>query len=364
MENISKSVYIHIPFCKNICHYCDFCKMYYQTNWIDKYLEALKKEVITNYKGELIKTIYIGGGTPSCLNLEELKNLFLIIKLFKKSPDLEFTFECNIEDITLDKLKLLSKNGVNRISIGIQTFNKTHQKFINRENSYNIVLNKINLIKKYFNNINLDLMYGFENQTLKQLEKDINLFLKLDVNHISTYSLIIEPHTKFYIDKIKSIDEDLDYKMYQLINKKLLDSGFEHYEISNYSKKNYKSKHNLTYWNNEHYYGFGLGASGYINNIRYDNTRNLNKYLKGDYVFESHKLSLKETMENELILGLRKINGVNRKIFFDKYKRNIEEVFDIKKLLIDKKLIKKNNYYFINKDYLYLSNDILINFID
>lgn len=358
-----KAIYIHIPFCLNICNYCDFCKMYYYSKWIKPYLEALKKEVKTKYQNELIETIYIGGGTPSCLNLNELQTLFSITDLFKKSPNLEFTIECNIEDITLDKLKLFKEKGINRISIGIQTLNEKHQKFIGREITYHEVLNKINLVKKYFTNINIDLMYGFQNQTIEQLKKDLDLFLSLDVNHISTYSLMIEPNTKLYINKVKPIDENLDYEMYKLINNKLTLNNFNYYEISNYSKENYQSKHNLTYWNNEQYYGFGLGASGYLNNVRYDNTRNLTKYLNDDYLLESKELTLKETMENEMILGLRKINGVNKKVFFEKFNQEIIDVFDIKKLIAEKKLVEKNGYLFINQDYLYISNEILINFL-
>ncbi len=359
-----KSVYIHIPFCKNICNYCDFCKMYYNSNWVDNYLNALEKEVKLIYKQETLNTIYIGGGTPSCLNIKQLNKLFNITNNLKLNQNYEFTFECNIDDISESKLKVLKENKVNRISIGIQTFNNIHQEFINRKISYLDALEKINLVKKYFNNINVDLMYGFKNQTLQEVKEDLDLFLKLGVNHISTYSLIIEPHTKLYIEKFSNIDQEIDYEMYKLINKTLKENGYIHYEISNYSKENFKSQHNLVYWNNLNYYGFGLGASGYIDNIRYENTRNLNKYLNGDYVKEKTELTLKETMENEMILGLRKIDGVNIQEFYQKYNKNIDEVFEIEKLLQEKKLDIKDNQMLINEKYLYLSNDILINFIN
>ena len=359
-----KSVYIHIPFCNNICSYCDFCKMYYNSNLAMKYLDELKHEIELNYKGEVIDTLYIGGGTPSSLNIEELKYLFDIIKIFKLNDNFEFTFECNI-DIDYDKLKLLYENKVNRLSIGIQTFNDKLLKYLNRFHTKEEVINKINLAKEIgFKNINIDLIYAIKNQTLNDLDNDIDEYLKLNINHISTYSLIIEPNTKLYIDHENNIDDELDYAMYNHICNKLENNGYIHYEVSNFAKKGYESKHNLTYWNNDNYYGFGLGSSGYIDNIRYDNTRSINNYLKGNYVLNEHKLDISETIENEFILGFRKIKGINKKIFKNKYNIDIKEIESVKKLLKDNKLIDDGNYIFINKKYLYTSNDILIEFLN
>ena len=334
-----KSAYIHIPFCEHICSYCDFCKMYYNKDLVDKYLIELNNEIKKKYKGEKLKTIYKGGGNPSSLNIEQLSNLLNIIKIFNLEKDYEFTFECNIENITEEKLNILYKNKVNRLSIGIQTFNEKYLKFLNRNHNKKDIKEKINIAKKIgFNNINIDLMYAFPNQTLKELESDIDEFLKLDINHISTYSLIIEPHTKLYIEKTKNIDEDLDRKMYDLICEKLKQNNYNHYEISNFSKENYESKHNLTYWNNENYYGFGCGASGYIDNIRYDNTRNIQEYLKGNYIKDKEKLTKNITIENEFILGLRKIKGINIEKFNKKYD-NIFKYDVVNRLIKEKKLI-------------------------
>ena len=219
------------------------------------------------------------------------------------------------------------------------------------------------LVKKYFDNINIDLMYAIKGETLEDLKEDLNLFLTLDIPHISTYSLIIEPHTKLYQNGEEYIDEDLDYEMYKLIEKTLKENNYNHYEVSNYSKDNYESKHNLTYWNNDNYYGFGMGASGYIKNTRYTNTKNLFEYLKGNYKYIETELSLKEQMQEEMFLGLRKLNGVSKKKFYQKYHQTIEEVFDIKNLIESGKLIEKNEYIYINPKYIYVSNDILINFV-
>ena len=359
-----KSIYIHIPFCNSICSYCDFSKMFYKEDLVDKYLETLKQEIKQNYNNEIIKTIYIGGGTPTSLNIKQLNYLFDIIKIFKLDKEIEFTIECNIESLTYEKLDLFKKNNVNRLSIGIQTFNPKILKYLNRFHTKEEVFDKINYAKKIgFDNINIDLIYGIKGETIQDLKEDLDLFLKLDINHISCYSIIIEPHTKLYIENTKNIDEELDYMMYNYIGDTLKNNGFNHYEVSNYSKTNFESKHNLVYWNNLEYYGFGLGASGYINSIRYTNTKNITKYLNNDYIDIKDILSEAETMENEMILGLRKMEGVNIIKFKEKYHKNIDDVFDIKKLVEERKLIIKDNYIFINKDYIYLSNDILINFI-
>ena len=354
------SIYIHIPFCKTICSYCDFCKFYYNEKWVDNYLIALKKEIKSKYKNEPINTIYIGGGTPTSLNIKQLEKLLQLTKLFNFEK-IEFTVETNA-DLSLDKVKLLKQYGVNRISIGVQTVNPKHLKFLNRNHTKEEVINLVNLLKQYDFNVNVDLMYGMPNQTLKELEEDLDFILSLDVNHISTYSLIIEPHTKIYIDNVTNIDEDLDYQMYQLINKKL--KNYVHYEISNFAKEGYYSKHNLVYWNNLEYYGFGIGASGYIDGVRYDNTRSYQNYLNGNYLFESHKLSKKEKIENEFILGFRKLEGINILEFKAKYDMNVLDIGIVKKLLKEGKLSVDNGYLKINPKYIYISNTILVNFID
>lgn len=357
MKNSIKSIYIHIPFCNNICKYCDFCKIYYNKKIVKDYLEELSKEVEENYQGDTIETIYIGGGTPSSLDKNELEMLFSITNKIKISKNYEFTFECNIENITEDLLTILKKNKVNRISIGIESFNEKILKILGRTNQNNIK-EKIDLVKKYFNNINIDLIYGITGQTIKELDSDLNKFLSLDINHISIYSLILEPHTILKINKYREISDDKSRKMYDYICNVLKENGYNHYEISNFEKNNTPSKHNMTYWNNEKYYGFGVGSSGYTNNIRYTNTRSITKYLKGIRIYEKEKITKKIDMENYMILGLRKIKGVSNTEFKNKYGKDIKDVFNIKKLN------KQDNYYYINENDLYISNYILQDFIN
>ena len=360
-----KSVYIHIPFCNNICSYCDFCKLIYKKEWVDKYLEALEKEVEQNYKNEEIKTLYIGGGTPSSLEIKQLEKLNKIIKIFNLEKLEEFTFECNIESINKKKLEKIKEMNVNRLSFGIETFNEKFLKFLNRNHNSNEIKEKIKLAKEIgFNNINIDLIYGLENQKLEDLKYDLKKFLELDINHISTYSLIIEPNTKLYINNQNNISEDLDYEIYEYICNILKENNFNHYEISNFAKRGFESKHNLVYWNNEEYYGFGLGASGYINNIRYENTRNLKKYLNNKFIFSKKYINLNEKIENEFMLGFRKIQGINKKKFMDKYNYDMKEFKQIKKLLKVEKLQEDETNIFINPKYIYTENNILIELID
>ena len=353
-----KSAYIHIPFCKDICTYCDFCKYYYNEQLVDNYLLALDLEIKNRYRGDILNTIYIGGGTPSCLSFNQIRKLLDITKRFK-FKDVEFTFECNIESIDEEKAKLLKSYGVNRLSVGVQTFNSKYLKWLNRKHNKTMVFKKINMLKKYFDNINIDLIYAIPQQTLTDLKRDIDMFLKLDIMHISTYSLIIEEHTILGNWGVINIDDELDAKMYKLIMERL--QGYEHYEISNFGKK--KSLHNLNYWNNDEYYGFGMGASGYEDNVRYTNTRSINHYLKGNYRYEKHLLSFNETVENAFILELRKIKGINKHTFFDKYHFDIMKVQPVLNLIADGRLVDDGQNIFIDQEYLYTSNDILVEFL-
>ena len=307
-----KSIYIHIPFCQTICSYCDFCKIFYNQKLTISYLKELEKEILDNYKGEEISTIYIGGGTPTSLSYDELSFLFYILKKIKLSNDYEFTIEANIDSLNIDKIKLLKENGVNRISIGVETFNNNYQKLINRELSLKELANTIQLLKDNdIININLDLMYGFKNETIEILDKDLEK------------------------------------------------SNYKHYEISNYAKAGYESRHNLVYWNNDEYYGFGLSASSYCNNIRKTNTRSINNYLNGKREVEKEKLSLKDKMDYEIMLGLRLEKGVSKEQFLKKYNINLEEVYNYQKLLDNAVLTENDKYLYVNKNYRYVLNEIL-----
>lgn len=359
-------LYIHIPFCRKICNYCDFYKRVSSKQNQIKYVDYLIKDLMLNIKP--YKTIYIGGGTPSSLELPVLS------KLLKKINDLfnideleEFTIEVNPEDINVELIECLKKYKVNRISIGIQTFHKRLCKYLGRYSDYDDIKTKITLLKENgFDNINIDLMYGIANESIKELEEDIDMMLSLDVTHISTYSLILEEKTILYHLYQKGLfslsNEDEERSMYDLIIKKLTDTGYLHYEISNFSKKMYESKHNVIYWSNEEYVGIGAGSSGYENGFRYKNTTDLKNYYSGidnnNKVFEEYEfIDVNTKMWEEVMLGLRLIDGLSIESFYQKYKVSIFDAFPkIEKLIeqgfleIVKERIKitHNNFYISN----------------
>lgn len=356
-----ESVYIHIPFCRSICSYCDFCKMLYNGSFVTQYLNALLKEIKDRYDGEEIKTLYIGGGTPSSLSIKDLKYLFEIVRQFNLTKLEEFTFECNLNDLNEELLQFLFDNGVNRLSIGIESFNEDKLKFMERFHSYQEACNIFKIIRDIgFTNVNVDLIYGIPGETLKDLKKDLELILKLNPDHISTYSLIVEDNTKIGIQGVVPILEELDASMYEEICDLLDVKKYEHYEVSNFALKGKKSKHNLKYWNNEEYYGFGLGASGYTNGVRYENTRSLTEYVKGNVRKNEEILSVEDKMYNELMLGFRKMEGINLKEFFIKYGVNMQEVFDLHEVLKNEELIVDGEYIYVNPEYIYVMNEILI----
>lgn len=364
MKPESKSVYIHIPFCKTICSYCDFCKVFYNGKWAYEYLECLEIEIEDTYNNEEIETIYIGGGTPSTLPIKYLEKLFEILKIFKIKQEAEFTFECNLNDLTKELLEVLKKNKVNRLSIGIQSFHEEKLKHMGRSHTFEEAKEKIALCRSIgFSNINIDFIYGFTFDDKKVLKEELKQILSLKPEHISTYSLQLEEGTLLYLNKTERLNEDEDAELYRYLCKYLQQKGYEHYEISNFAKKGYASIHNLRYWQNKEYYGFGVSASGYLDKVRYTNTYSLTKYLKNDYTGEKELLTKQDIMDNHLMLGFRLTKGFNVKEFESLYNVELKETYPIKPLLKNGDLILKKGNIFINPDKLYIMNEILLKMI-
>lgn len=359
-----EAVYVHIPFCNHICSYCDFPKVLKIDSFVSDYLEALRKEIESSYDGERIKSLYIGGGTPSCLSRKERIRLLRTLEIFNRDPDCEYTIEVNPRDIDDEFLDDIIEYGINRVSIGIESFDSNNLNILERECEYSDIEEKLKKMRlRGLTNINLDLMYAIPGEKLSVLKKDINKLLKLNPTHISTYSLIIEEHTKMKINGEEYINEELDFKMYNTICKQLKKSGYDHYEVSNFAKPGYKSIHNLNYWNNGEYYGFGLGASGYKDGFRYTNTRSIHEYIKGNYRLEENLLTHKDQMDNEIMLGLRKLEGINVDEFFNKYNVNIQDAYPVQELINKGELIYKNGYLFVNPNMIYVMNEILVKLI-
>ena len=335
-------IYVHIPFCMQKCYYCDFTSFTNKENFIDKYIKTLKLEIKNQslkHKVEKLKvsTIYIGGGTPSFIESKYIKEIINEIKQdFKINiQETEITIEINPGTITKQKLQDYKEAGINRISIGLQAMQNRLLKQIGRIHTYEEFLETYNLVKKLgFENVNIDLMIGLPNQTLEDINETILNVIKLKPNHISVYSLIIEEETPIekmiYNGKMTLPNEDIERQMYWNIKKELERSGYKHYEISNFAKIGYESKHNLDCWNQEEYFGFGLAAHSYYNNIRYSNTDSLEKYIENGQEGEKivHEVQTKEDKEKEyMLLGLRKIDGVDITKFKDKFSENALYVF-------------------------------------
>ena len=336
MQTKPTSAYVHIPFCTQICYYCDFSKVFIKNQPVDSYLEQLIEEY-HSYDIKKLRTLYIGGGTPTALSAPQLA--FLLEKLTDKL-DLsyleELTIEANPGDLDEEKIAVLKDSPVNRVSLGVQTFNDRMLKQIGRSHSEKDIYENIaNLKKAGFDNISIDLIYALPKQTMEDVKTNVAKAIALDIPHMSLYSLILENHTVFMNrmrrGKLPLPKEDLEAEMFEYIIAELEKAGFEHYEISNFSKPGFESRHNLMYWDNAEYYGIGAGASGYVNGVRYKNHGPIRHYLQaveaGNARVQEEVLTLKEKMEEELFLGLRKKAGVSKKRFEEKFGLSFEDQY-------------------------------------
>ena len=317
--NKPTSLYIHIPFCETICDYCDFTKLQYFRMFAVNYLKSLKQEIDSYQIGEL-KTIYVGGGTPTALEDDLFLELLEIIKPYTKGVK-EYTFEANPESLSENKIKLLKQYGVNRISLGVQSTDTKVLKAINRQHSYEDVVKAIGLLKENgIDNINVDLILGLPHSSETLLKRDLENLTSLGIKHMSCYALTIHPHTVLFNQGFREMDDDLMRKNYDIVHNFLKEKGFEHYEVSNWCLPGYQSEHNLTYWRNEQYYGVGLGASGYIGELRYKNTVNLDRYLKGEYIQDKEEVTSKDIFTYQVMLNLRTKEGISLSLLKNKDK--------------------------------------------
>lgn len=340
VNGMPKGLYIHIPFCDHICTYCDFPKLLTKGQRHAEYIEALIQELKLyqqNVGFSNLQSIYIGGGTPTALSVEQIQPLFdFLTEQIQMNQIQEFSIEANPENLTRDKIQYLKAQGVNRFSLGVQTFHESLLKRIGRKHQDQEVIQAVaNLKQCGIKNINLDLIYAIPGQTLDELRDDLRQVISLEVEHISAYSLIVEEHTQLYLaymrDQIELTDNEIEAKMYEVTIETLTEAGYEHYEISNFAKSK-PSLHNQWYWKNETYIGVGLGAHGYVKGQRYQNTRSINTYIEllkdGKLpMIESHALTKEEMIEEEMFLGLRLLKGVNLKAISDKYDVNIDEIY-------------------------------------
>lgn len=349
-----KSAYIHIPFCVKICTYCDFNKYFIQNQPVDQYLDCLINEMKQSEVRSL-ETVFVGGGTPTALSYEQLEKLLTAITdIFEIKG--EFSFEANPDELTLAKVQLLSDYGVNRLSMGVQTFKPELLAILGRSHKTEDIYRAVNNARKVgIPSISLDLMYHLPQQSLEDFQESLEKALAMDIDHISSYGLILEPKTQFYNmyrkGQLKIPNEDVGEEMYEYLLKRMHETELHQYEISNFGKKGHESEHNKVYWKNESYYGFGAGASGYVNGERYNNVNPVNHYInkiqnKERPVLDSVYPTESEQMEEEMFLGLRMNQGVSRKRFEQKFNKTIDDVYnDTIKDLKQRELINDTGEY-------------------
>ena len=360
-------IYVHIPFCKSKCHYCDFISYSGKETIWEKYVEALKEEIKYNsskLKDKNITTIYIGGGTPSIISSSDLTEILNEIKQdYKIDQNCEITIEVNPGTANEEKLSEYKKAGINRLSIGLQSTNNEILKKIGRIHTYEQFLDTYNTARKVgFSNINVDLMLALPNQSLGDLEKSLKEVIELNPEHISVYSLIVEEGTKLeqMIDEkeVQLLDDEQERQMYWEVKEMLEQNDYIHYEISNFAKKGYESKHNVNCWNQEEYIGFGVAAHSYIDNKRFSNIESVEQYIDNITNKNIEKNVMLQEIQNDemkkkeyMMLGLRKLEGVSIQEFKNKFTDNpiylfrneLEELVNDDLIEIDLDRIKLTN---------------------
>lgn len=336
-----EAVYIHIPFCTNKCFYCDFNSYVLKDQPVMKYLEALEREMEYTVKktppGE-IKTIFVGGGTPTVLKPDEMDYFLRSVRTYFPdwADDIEFSMEANPGTTDLEKLSVMKEGGVNRVSFGVQAFQNELLTGIGRiHNTDDVYRSLENARKAGLTNLSIDLMFGLPNQTVDMLSESVSRALELDLPHYSIYGLKVEEntlfHTLFQKNQLPLPDEDHELEMYKHLMQRMKDAGYIQYEISNFAKPGMQSRHNMTYWRNEDYYGLGAGAHGYVGRERHMNVKGVNPYIEkaeqGLPRLETAQITREEAMEDFMMVGLRMLDGVSSSRFEAQFGEKIEDIF-------------------------------------
>ena len=375
---MANAVYIHIPFCHEICHYCDFAKMYYDEDLADHYLTALDQEMnlYIGKPAKTVRTIYIGGGTPTSLNPKQLTQLMKTISTyFDVNQAEEFTIEANPGEFTEEHVKVMKAYGVNRVSLGVQVLDNDYLIQLNRLHTVEDVNEAVRLLEKHgLTNISMDFIYALPDQTLAHFQNTLKHALAYDLPHYSSYALQIEPRTVFHMrhqqGKLNKPPEETEAEMFISLMETMEHNGLTHYEVSNFSKEGFESKHNLTYWSNVPYYAFGAGAHGYLQNERYVNFRPVNHYIQAIDSNEKpirhiDPITKKEQIEEEMFLGLRRRIGVSDNQFQQKYGLSFFDLYgkDISHLKEKGWLEQDEDIIRLTRDGLLFGNDVFASFL-
>lgn len=374
------ALYVHIPFCKHKCHYCDFNTYEVEGQPVNAYLEALEMEMKRTVEATpppALESIFIGGGTPTILDAQQMERLLASLQTYfpRRQSGYEFTMEANPGTVDKHKLEVMKEGGVNRISFGAQTFDDGLLKKIGRIHDRDQVYQSIHNAKSVgFENLSIDLMFGLPGQTVDHMRESLERALELDLQHYSLYSLKIEEHTLFHTlyerGELMLPAEEEEAEMYEMIMDRLSRAGYVHYEISNFAKPGFESRHNQKYWLNHSYYGLGAGAHGYVRGVRHVNVKGIKDYVRMSQtslpVKESTFVSEEEAMEDFMMVGLRLLRGVRQKDFRAQFHRDMESVFGepLTKLLANGLLERTGDGYKLTEKGLWLGNEVFGEFLN
>ncbi|MDY4079410.1 MAG: radical SAM family heme chaperone HemW [Clostridium sp.] len=369
------ALYVHIPFCKQKCLYCDFPSYSHKEELMDEYVKALSKEILEKTKKYKIESLFIGGGTPSYLSNENLKFLLDTINKLDFVENAEKTMECNPGTVNKEKLEIIFNKGINRISFGLQSTNNEILKKIGRIHTYEEFKENYILARKIgFQNINIDMMFGLPNQSLNIWLESLKEVVELNPDHISSYSLIIEEGTPFYSlynkDLLELPSEEEEREMYEKGRDFLEFKGYNQYEISNYAKNNNECFHNKIYWECKEYIGVGVSSSSYIDGKRIKNIDNIKEYIKNinennSIIDEEFENTEKDKIEEFMFMGLRMIKGIEEKEFENRFGKKVDELYKeiIEKHIKNGLLIRKDGRIFLSKKGIELSNVVMSDMI-
>jgi len=366
------SIYIHIPFCKSKCFYCDFTSYSEKEEYFEVYKNMLLNEIEkSNFKKRTVKSIFFGGGTPSIFPekyIDEILNK--VYKQFNIEKNAEITIEANPGTLNLDKLKFYKKIGINRISVGLQCWQNKLLKMLGRIHTEEEFLNNFyNIRNADFNNVNIDLMFSLPNQTINDWIETLENVIKLQPEHISCYSLIIEEGTPFFDmfqnKKFVQTSEEDDRIMYYKACELLTHNLYKHYEISNFAKNGFECIHNTVYWKCYDYLGFGIAAHSFVDGIRFNNTYNLNNYINGETIIDREFIKKNDSYAEFMFLGLRMIEGISKSEFYNRFNINIDNVYQnqLKKLSNKGLLILNGDNIRLTKKGIDVSNSVFVEFI-
>ncbi|MBO0432103.1 radical SAM family heme chaperone HemW [Enterococcus sp. DIV0660C] len=373
------SAYIHIPFCEHICYYCDFNKVFLEGQPVDEYVEMLLKEMelmMEKHPIADLETLYIGGGTPTSLSAQQLDRLLAGARdILPFRSGKEFTVEANPGDLTREKLQVMKNYDVNRLSMGVQTFDNRLLKKIGRKHTAEDVYQTMSFLEaESFSNVSIDLIYALPGQTLENYRDTLEKALTLDLPHYSLYSLILENKTMFMNwvrqGRLELPDQETETQMFEETIEAMERHGRHQYEISNFGLTGHESQHNLMYWNNDHYFGFGAGASGYLDQTRYRNKGPIQHYLhplrEGNLpILEKEKLSRNNQIEEEIFLGLRKKSGISKQHFYDRYQQTIESLYQstLDALVKEDLLVNADERIYLTSKGTFLGNEVFEKFL-